>query len=84
MGSLIGSSIRYLCIIHLDAKLTWATHINTKRKSLNLGLHELSQLLRSEISRGNEILINEQLIRPAMTYCIRLGETTKTSYLELL
>lgn len=78
----IENSVKYLGI-HLDKRLTWATHIKTKKLSLKLKLHSLRHLLRSNISLNNKILLYKQLIRPAMTYGIQIWGSTKTSNLNL-
>uniref|UniRef100_A0A2S2PH29 Putative RNA-directed DNA polymerase n=1 Tax=Schizaphis graminum TaxID=13262 RepID=A0A2S2PH29_SCHGA len=78
----MGTSVKYLGL-HLDKRLTWATHIKLKRKSLNLRLHKVRQLLRSKISLENKMLIYKQLIRPAMTYGIQLWGSTKMSNLKI-
>jgi len=78
----MGTSVKYLGL-HLDKRLTWATHIKLKRKSLNLCLHKLRQLLRSKISLENKMLIYKQLIRPAMTYGIQIWGSTKMSNLKI-
>uniref|UniRef100_A0A2S2N814 Putative RNA-directed DNA polymerase n=1 Tax=Schizaphis graminum TaxID=13262 RepID=A0A2S2N814_SCHGA len=77
------SSVKYLGI-HLDQRLTWATHIKTKRKSMKIKLHKLRQLLRSKISLSDKTLVYKQLIRPALTYGIEFWGSTKTSNLNLL
>jgi hypothetical protein len=78
----MGTSVKYLGL-HLDKRLTWPTHIKTKRKSLNLRLHKLRQLLRSRISLESKMLIYKQLICPAMTYVIQLWGSTKMSNLKI-
>ena len=75
------NSVKYLGL-HLDKRLTWATHIKIKRSSLNLKLHKFRQLLRSNLSLNNKILIYKQIIRPAMTYGIQLWGTVKKSNLN--
>ncbi|KAL4127027.1 hypothetical protein QTP88_011225 [Uroleucon formosanum] len=77
------SSVKYLGI-HLDQRLTWATHIKTKRKSMKIKLHKLRQLLRSKISLSDKTLVYKQLIRPALTYGIEIWGSTKNSNLNLL
>ncbi|KAL4136298.1 hypothetical protein QTP88_007846 [Uroleucon formosanum] len=72
------NSIKYLGL-HLDKRLTWATHIKNKRSSLNLKLHNFRQLLRSNLSLNNKLLIYKQIIRPAMTYGIQIWGTSKNS-----
>lgn len=79
----LDDSVKYLGV-HLDKSLTWATHIKTKRKSLNLTLHKLRHLLKSKTSLNNKILIYKQLLRPAMTYGIQVWGTTKISNLNIL
>ncbi|KAL4084334.1 hypothetical protein QTP88_028158 [Uroleucon formosanum] len=65
------SSVKYLGI-HLDQRLTWATHIKTKRKSMKLKLHKLCQLLRSKILLNDKTLVYKQLFHPALTYGIQI------------
>jgi hypothetical protein len=65
------NSVKYLGI-HLDKRLTSATHIKTKKISLKLKLHSLRHLLRSNIPLNNKTLIYKQLIRPAITYGIQI------------
>jgi hypothetical protein len=75
------TSVKYLGL-HLDKRLTWATHIKTKRKFLNIRLNKPRQL-RSKISLENKMLIYKPLIRPAMTYGIQLWGCTKISNLKI-
>jgi hypothetical protein len=77
------NSVKYLGI-HLDKRLTWATHIKTKKISLKLILHSLRHLLRSNIPLNNKTLIYKQRIRPAITYDIQIWGLTKFSNLKLL
>ena len=76
------NSIKYLGV-HLDKRLTWATHIKIKRKSLNIKLHKLRLLLSSNISLSNKLLIYKQIIRPAMTYGIQLWGSAKKSNVNI-
>jgi len=72
------NSIKYLGL-HFDKRLTWATYIKNKRSSLNLKLHKFRQFMRSNLSLNNKLLIYKQIIRPAMTYGIRIWGTSKNS-----
>jgi hypothetical protein len=76
-------NVKYLGI-HLDKKLNWSNHIKLKRKSLNLRLHSLRNLLRSKIPLRTKILIYKQVIRPAMTYGIQIWGTAKKSNINIL
>lgn len=70
--------------IHLDKKLNWAYHIKNKRKSLNLRLHSLRHLLRSNMPLNTKLLIYKQIIRPAMTYGIQIWGSAKKSNISIL
>jgi len=65
------NSVKYLGI-HLDKRITWATHIKTKKVSLKLKLNSLRHILRSNTPFNNKTLIYKQLIRPAMTNGIQI------------
>jgi len=70
--------------IHLDKKLNWAYHIKNKRKSLNLRLHSLRHLLRSNMPLKTKLLIYKQVIRPAMSYGFQLWGSAKKSNISIL
>jgi hypothetical protein len=70
------NNLKYLDI-HFDKKLNLAYHIKTKRKSLNLRLYTLRNILRSKLPLRTKILIYKQVIRPAMTYEIQIWRTAK-------
>jgi len=50
--------------------------------SFNLKFHKFRQLLRSNLSLKNKLLIYKQIIRPAMTYGIQIWGTSKNSNLK--
>jgi len=73
---------RYLGV-HLDNKLTWANHIKTKRKSLNIKLHKIRYLLKSNLPLNTKLLIYKQIIRSSMTYGIQLWGSSKKSNIQI-
>jgi len=76
------NATRYLGV-HLDNKLTWAHHIRTKRKSLNIKLHKLRHILKSKLPLSTKLLIFKQIIRPTLTYGIQLWGTAKKSNIQI-
>lgn len=80
---LMNTSVKYLGL-HLDKRLTRATCIKTKRKSLNFRLYKLRQLHRTKMSVKNKTFIHKRLLRPAMTYGIQPQSTIKHSNLKIL
>jgi hypothetical protein len=67
--------------VHLYSKLTWAYHIKTKRKSLNLKLHKMKHLT-SNLSLNIKLVIYNLIPRPSMTYGIQLWGTSKKSNIQ--
>lgn len=78
-------SVKYLGI-HLDRRLTWRTHIWSKRKQLNLKLAKLNWLIgrKSRMSLGNKLLIYKSILKPIWTYGIPLWGTARNSNIEIL
>lgn len=75
----VSQSVRYLGL-HLDRRLTWATHIQTKRRTLNNRFHHLRPLLTSKhVNVKNKLLIYKLLLKPIWTYGIQLWGTSKPS-----
>lgn len=48
-------------------------HFMTKRKSLNLKLHQFMRIVRSNIFPKNELLIYKHIIRPVMNMIFNFG-----------
>lgn len=76
-------TVKYLGM-HLDRRLTWTTHIKTKRKLLNHRLHQLRPLLKSNLPIQKKILIYKLLLNPIATYGIHFWGTAKNSNLKNL
>jgi len=76
--------VKYLGI-NLDRRLTWHTHITTKRKQLDLKLRNLYWIigLKSQLSLENKLLVYEVILKPVWTYGIQLLGTAPNSNLEM-
>ena len=72
--------------IHLDKRLTWKTHIFTKRKALGIRLRNLYWpfLPNSKLSLENKILICKTILKPVWAYEIQLWGTASNSNIEIL
>lgn len=79
------NEVKYLGI-HLDRRLTWRTHIWTKRKQLNLKLRKLYWLIgtKSKLKLENKILIYKCIIKPVWTYGIQLWGSASKSNIEII
>jgi hypothetical protein len=71
--------------VHLDRSLTWAKHIKTKRKQLNLKVKQMHWLLgrRSTLSLESKLLY-KAVLKPIWTYGIHLWGTASNSNIEIL
>jgi hypothetical protein len=71
--------------MHLDRRLTWAKHIKSKRKQLNLKVKQMSWLLgRSTLSIESKLLLYKAVLKPIWTYGIQLWGTAFNSNIEIL
>jgi hypothetical protein len=77
--------VKYLGF-HLDCKLTWRKHIQTKRQHLNLKLRAMSWLLgrRCQLSLSNKHLLYKCILQPVWTYGIQLWGCAKPSHTQVL
>ena len=78
-------TVKYLGI-HLDRRLTWKTHIFTKRKQLGLIFQRMYWILgrKSELTLSNKLLLYKTIIKPIWTYGITLWGTACHSNIEIL
>jgi hypothetical protein len=72
--------------LHLDQRLTWSTHIKTKRQQLNLKLRSMYWLLgrKSQLSLRNKLLLYKCVIKPVWTYGIQLWGCAKPSHTKII
>jgi len=72
--------------LHLEHRLTWRTHIKTKRHHLNLKLRGMYWLLgrRSKLSLQNKLLLYKCVLKPVWTYCIQLWSCAKPSHTQII
>ena len=86
-GKLIpqNNEVKYLGI-HLDRRLTWRSHIWSKRKQLNLKFRKMYWLLgrNSQLTLENKILIYTSILKPIWTYGIELWGTSANSNIEII
>jgi hypothetical protein len=77
--------VKYLGI-HLDRRLTWRSHITTKRKHLDLKLRNLYWIIgrKSQLLLENKLLVYKVILKPVWTYEIQLWGTASNSNLEIL
>lgn len=77
--------VKYLGM-HLDRRLTWKKHIQTKRKQLGLKLTQMYWLIghNSALSINNKLLLYKAILKPIWTYGIQLWGTASNSNIEII
>jgi len=79
------STVKYLGL-YLDQRLTWSTHIKTKRLHLNLKLRSMNWLLgrKSQLSLANKLLLYKCVLKPVWTYGVQLWGCAKPSHTQII
>lgn len=77
--------IKYLGL-HLDRRLTWKKHVNTKRQQMKLKFAQMHWLLRpnSKLSLECKVLLYKSIIMPIWTYGIQLWGSTCASNVDII
>lgn len=77
--------VKYLGM-HLDRRLTWKTHIWTKRKQLGLKLRKFYWLLggKSYLALENKVLIYKSILKPVWLYGIQLWGAAAKSNINII
>lgn len=78
-------NVKYLGM-HLDRRLTWKSHIWTKRKQLDTKFRSLYWLVgkKSQLSNESKMLIYKAILKPIWTYGIELWGTASSSNIDIL
>jgi hypothetical protein len=81
----IKREVKYLGL-HLEEKLTWRTHIKTKRRQLELKIRNINWLIgnKSQLSLENKITIYKSILKLIWTYGIELWGCSKPSNTKIL
>jgi len=79
------ATVKYLGI-YFDRRLTWKTHIFTKRKQLGLLFQRMYWILgrKSELSLTNKVLLYKTILKYVWTYGIPLWGSASHSNIEIL
>lgn len=79
------SDVKYLGL-HLDQRLTWHKHIQTKRRQLDLKARQMYWLMgkKSKLSVKNKILLYKSMLKPIWSYGLQLWGCAKPSRLKII
>lgn len=77
--------IKYLGM-HIDRRLTWKKHIESKRNQLKIKTQRMYWLIgpTSKLSLQNKVLLYKTILKPIWTYGIQLWGTASNSNIEIL
>jgi len=78
-------TVKYLGL-HFDKRLTWKSHVTTKRKLLDLKTREINWLIRkhSPLSLENKLLIYKTVLKTVWTYGIDLWGCASMSNIVII
>jgi hypothetical protein len=81
----VRTTVKYLGL-HLDQRLTWSTHLKSKRLHLDLKLRSMFWLLgrKSQLSLANKLLLYKCVLNPIWTYGIQLWGCAKPSHTQII
>ena len=72
--------------LHLDYRLTWQTHIRTKRRQLDIKFRQMLWLpgRNSKLSLNNKLLLYKVVLKPIWSYGVQLWGCAKPARLKLI
>jgi len=78
-------TVKYLGL-YLDQRLTWSTHIKSKRLHLYFKLRSMNWLLgrKSQLSLANKLLLYKWMLKPVWTYGVQLWGCAKPSHTQII
>lgn len=79
------NNVKYLGL-HIDRRLNWKKHIQSKRQHLNIKTKKMYWLLgpNSQLSMTNKLTLYKTILKPVWTYGIQLWGTASNSNVEIL
>lgn len=77
--------VKYLGM-HLDKRLTWKTHLQKKKKQIDLKIKQMNWLIgrQSKLSLSNKLLLYKVMIVPIWTYGIQVWGCAKKSNINII
>lgn len=81
----VATEAKYLGL-HLDQRLTWRKHIQSKRTQMDLKLKQMYWLLgrKTKLSLENKILLYKAILKPIWSYGIQLWGSAKPTTINII
>jgi len=81
----VTTEVKYLGL-HLDQRLTWHTHIQTKRRQLDTKFRQMHWLLgrNPKLSLSNKLLLYKVVLKPIWSYGVQLWGCAKPIRLKII